>query len=53
MLEVADCQQAGDSGGRSYCHVEGESFSGGVVIGGIALEGERNCGQTVLLGGVT
>lgn len=42
---------SGDSGGRGHGYVEGENLSGGVVIGGIPLEGERNCGQAERLDG--
>lgn len=50
---VADYGAGQYSGGWSYCHVEGEGLSGGIVIGGIAFKSERNGGHAVLLGVVT
>ena len=42
-----------DLGCRGDCHIEGECLGAGVVVGGVAFEGERNRGQAVLLGVLT
>jgi hypothetical protein len=49
----ASSSKAEESGCRGDCHVESEGFGCGVVIGGVALQGERYRGQAVLLGVMT